>query len=279
LSSFIACQGSDAATDGGLEDGQSNIDNDSGLDGSDNTEGQSTDGDQGGDQVSTKCYEDIDIVFVLDVSTSMDYILSTLEAEIGQVWQTAKDLDSNVHFGLVVFVDDSTVVSTSYSSVEDLQNDFHTWYTHTATNMQTQSPSQNYDWPENSLDALAAAVEEFPWRLSHTTLRVIIHVTDDTFLEHPDSFTSGIQVQHTYAEVLSALVDNDIHTACFAAHLGGQFGDIDVGAGFFTDYQEHQAIPQATASEVFDIDEVYAGDISLTESINDFVVQLFCYPL
>jgi hypothetical protein len=243
-----------------------------------------TDGDSDSDSDSDtddECYEMIDIVFVIDVSTTMSYILSTLETEIGAVWDAAQSIsyDDEPHFGLVVFVDDVMVVSSeTYTDVATLQSDFNYWYTHTSSNQQTQSTASNGDWPENTIDGLYAAADQYNWRDAELALRVVIHATDDTFLEYPSTFTSGIQVQHTYVETVAKLQDETIRVGTFAAHLGGPSGNENVEPGFFTDYGTESAIPAATSGGVFDIDEVFNQTISLTEAINDFVLEELCTP-
>ena len=54
---------------------------------------------------------------------------------------------------------------------------------------------------------------------------------------------------------------------------------MDVEPGFFKGYDGQPSIPQATDSEVFDIDEVFNGTLSLTESINNFVIALYCHEV
>ncbi|HUT78970.1 MAG TPA: vWA domain-containing protein, partial [Polyangia bacterium] len=237
----------DGTTDGDA-DGDSDTDSDA-------------DGDSDGDSdtdTDTECYEQLDIVFVLDVSTSMSGYLSTLENEIGLVWNAALELDDEPHFGLVVFVDDVLTANSgqTYASTSAIQADFHDWYIHTSSNQQTQSMASNSDWPENTLDALHAAATDYDWRPKDITLRVVIHATDDTFREYPASFTSGIQAQTTYPEVVQALQEQEIRVASFAAHLGGPLGNADVEPGFFTDYGGQGAIPPSTSGQVFDIHEV-----------------------
>ncbi|MFO8070751.1 MAG: hypothetical protein R6V85_02645 [Polyangia bacterium] len=261
--------GGDADADG---DTDSDVDTDSD---SDSDSDSDTDGDIDTD---TECYEKIDIVFAIDVSTTMSGYLSTLEDEIGLVWEAAEEIsaDDDPHFGLCVFVDDFLLVSPqTYTSVSDIKSDFNYWYNHTSTNQQTQSNATNSDWPENTLDALYEAATAYQWRDQDLTLRVVIHATDDTFREHPDSFSSGIPATHTYEETVQALQEQTIRVASFAAHLGGPAGNADVEPGFYTDYQGQSSIPEATSAMVFDIDEV--GDtISLADAINDFVIEEFC---
>jgi len=278
------CGDADRSSDGDSDaDGDTDTDGDSDTD----TDGDSdtdTDGDTDGDTDSEDCYEAIDIVFVLDVSTSMGGMLSALEADIAEVWTAADELAAEAeasHFGLVVFVDDYSVVNggETYEDVGTLQADFHEWWTFTSSNQQTQSTASNTDWPENTLDALYAAAAEYNWRDEATTLRVIIHATDDTFLEAPASFSSGLPAQHDYPTTVAALQDQIIRVASFADHFGGPLGNADVAPGFFTDYVNddgvYSSIPASTSGEVFDITQV-GSTISLADAINGFVEEEFC---
>lgn len=259
--------------DGGGGDGDADLD----VDADGDADGDSdVDADRGED-ADEECFENIDVVFVLDVSTSMGYILSTLEEEIGHVWTAAAEIDDTPHFGLVVFVDDVLVSNEghTYDTVDAIQADFHRWYQHTSTNQQTRSGASNTDWPENSLDALVAAATDFEWRDSATTVRVVIHATDDTFLERPARFESGIAAEHTYDETVAILQEHLVRVGSFAAHIGGQFDDQNVEAGFFTEYRGQRAIPEAASGRAYDIDEV--GDaISLADAISGFVLDEVC---
>ncbi|HOW51877.1 MAG TPA: hypothetical protein PLV42_07525 [bacterium] len=225
------------------------------------------------------CYNKMDLVFVMDVSTSMDYILADLEAEIGLVWdQVSQKIEATPTMGLTVFVDDVTLVNggAPYASVAALQGDFHSWYQHTKTNQQTQSDAGNSDWPENSLDGLALTAQNFQWRNVSETLRIIILTTDDTFREKPASFTSGIAAQYNYDETVSLLKGGRIRVAAFAAKIGGSTGTTNVEPGFFTPYNGKDSIPVATNGEVFFIDEVKNGSLSLVDAISDFVESERC---
>jgi len=274
------CDDDDTRFGNNDSDSDSDTDGDTDSDSDGDTDSDS-DSDSDSDTDSEDCYEHIDIVFVLDVSTSMDGMLQELEADIAEVWDAANDLtelDDDTHFGLVVFVDDFLVVNDGasiYAGADGLQTDFNYWYTHTSSNQQTQSTAQNIDWPENTLDALNAAADGFNWRDQETTLRVIIHATDDTFLENPNSFSSGVQVLSTYAGTVANLQDKTIRVASFAAHLGGSSGNVDVEPGFFADYAGQSPIPDATSGNVFEIGNV-GTTLSLADAINEFVAEEFC---
>ena len=201
------------------------------------------------------CHRAIDIVFVLDVSTSMTGFMAILEEEIGLVWQKAVELSrgEEPHFGLVVFVDDYLLVSeATYADQEAIQADFHTWYTHTQSNGQTLSNIPNFLMPENSLDALRGAAMEYPWRDGDDILRIVIHASDAGFLEYPANFSSpDLPAQHTYQETVRALQDGKIRVATFADTLNPE--------GFFTKYQGQPPIPQATSGFAFDLYALRGG--------------------
>ncbi len=227
----------------------------------------------------TPCYDRMDLVFVMDVSTSMDYILEDMENQIGLVWNyVSQNIELTPTMGLTVFVDDVTLVNSGapYATVEALKGDFHSWYQHTSTNQQTQSDAGNSDWPENSLDGLALTAKNFQWRDVSKTLRIIILTTDDTFREKPASFTSGLPAQHTYDETVTLLKDGRIRVAAFAAKIGGSTATTNVEPGFFTAYNGKDSIPLATGGEVFFIDDVKSGSLSLVDAINNFVETERC---
>ncbi len=259
-------QGNGDGGKGGDTDTDSDSDTDSDTD---------TDSDSDSD-TDALCYENLDIVFVLDVSTTMDFVLQTLENEIGVVWSKAQEIDDDPHFGLVVFVDDVSVASTdTYDSVTDLQQEFHKWWTHTSSNRQTTSGKMNTDYPENSLDALHAAATEYNWRDPEKTLRVVIHATDDTFREAPAKFAGSVQAQHTYSDAVQALQSTYIRVAAFASFKGGPLGGANVAVGFHSDYNGQPSIPVATDGEAFNLEQV-GKTISLVEAINKFVLDELC---
>ncbi len=243
----------------------------------------------GVDKAVVPCYSKLDVVFVMDVSTTMTYILQTLHDQMKNVWDTATALNVEPQFGLTVFVDDFTVVNGAapYTTLEAIQSDFDTWRQHTSTNRQTQSTKTNSDMPENTLDALAAASDQFGWRDVDYTLRIIIHTTDDTFLEKPGIFKSGVAAQHTYKETIDLLTGKKIRVGTFAAKKAERptieepSGWKDITAGYFADYSGMKSIPEATGGGVYDIDLVgqpAPDGISMDISINDFIKDKLCLP-
>ena len=225
------------------------------------------------------CYNHLDIVFSMDVSTTMGFILADLENEIGLVWEFVEGkFSAPPRIGLTVFVDDVTVTNggEAFDSQAALKSEFNKWYKHTLTNKQTQSSLNNGDWPENSLDSLAYSARDFKWRDPSDTLRIIIHATDDTFYEYSKKFSNGIAVEYTYDGTVELLVQERIRVAAFAAKLGGFTGNANVEPGFFTSYNGKPSIPDATGGDVYLINDVKDGKIHLYQSVNDFIENAMC---
>jgi hypothetical protein len=232
------------------------------------------------------CHQDIDIVFVIDVSTSMSWVLGTLRDEIVAVWDytvaMSDDPDFTPHFGLVVFVDDVKVTNDGdpYANAIALRDEFDYWQGFCGSNAQPGGSScSNQDCPENTLDALAAAAESFAWR--EGALHVAILATDDTFKEHPQKLCSSlmpsIQVQHTYSETIVELIDRQIRVGAFAAHTSAACGiPANKEPGLFAPWNGQPSIPQQTGSQVWDLHDVQSGTISLTEAVQGFVLEEWC---
>ncbi|MBN1773026.1 MAG: VWA domain-containing protein [Deltaproteobacteria bacterium] len=234
-------------------------------------------------EVDAACVEDLDIVFVLDVSTSMTPVLDALSRGVGEVWSAALGLAPDTRFGLVVFVDDVMVTRDGepYGSVVELQDEFGYWRDFCSSNDEPGgSAGFNTDCPENALDAIWAAATSFAWR--EDALRMVIVATDDTFVERPDTLGSaGIMVQHTYAEVLDELRAREIRVAAFAAHDSSNCSIPpvhDTEPGFFSEWGGLPPLPSGTGAEVFDIQAVRAGTLSMTEAINDVILDEYCTP-
>jgi hypothetical protein len=228
-----------------------------------------------------RCQEEVDVVFVMDVSTSMGAFLSTLADEILLVDQAIQDLGlgTEPRYGLAVFVDDYLLVNEgmSYDDVMVLATDFDTWSTFTGSNSQVNGVGFNTTFPENSLDPLYAAATEYEWRPIATTTRIVIHTTDDTFWEAPD-MADGIAIQHTYVETVEALQDEQVRVFGFTAMLGGPSEFEDVSMGWFGPYGTELAIPEATDGGIWSIDDVLAGTVSLGDAIVTAVEDSYCEP-
>ncbi len=145
------------------------------------------------DEVPTECIKDLDLVFVLDVSLSMNIFMQKLIDEIMVVDAAVQQLGTPnpPHYGLVVFVDDVECTNDCqpYADALATQQALNDWYLFVSTDFltgnnqlhNTDPADKNYSWPENSLDALHASAVGFPWRPAEDTVRMIIHSTDASF--------------------------------------------------------------------------------------------------
>lgn len=238
--------------------------------------GGATGGSSGG-----ACSQAIDIVFSMDVSTSMGPFLNKLADEIENVDKAVKGLNltAQPHYGLVVFVDDTLFANSSqpYADVLTLKTDFKSWASFTSSNNQTSGGNQNTTWPENSLDSLYRAAKEFAWRPKESTLRIVIHTTDDTFVQGPTTW-NGVQILHNYPETVKALQDQQVRVFGFASKLGGPFESDDVSQGWFSTVAGSPTIPDATGGGVFQLDDVMSGSVSLSAAIPAAVKDTYCKP-
>lgn len=227
------------------------------------------------------CEQDIDVVFVMDVSTTMGPFLGALADQMLAVDQAiaALDLPSPPQYGLVVFVDDFALLGKGqpYADAAALQADFQEWSAFTSSNSQVSGSGSNGTWPENSLDALHVAATGYAWRPADTTSRIIIHTTDDTFSEAPN-VVDGITVQHDYPQTVQALQDQQIRVFSFTADIGGSCNCEDVAPGWSAPYGGQPAIPEATDGARFDIDQVLGGTLDLSEAINTSIEGAICDP-
>ncbi|MCA9711532.1 MAG: VWA domain-containing protein, partial [Myxococcales bacterium] len=227
------------------------------------------------------CDQDVDIVFVMDVSTSMGPFLDQLATEIIFVDEAldAMELPGEPHYGLVVFVDDYALLNTGqpYDSVALLQQDFNMWSAFTASNQQVGGGNLNTTWPENSLDALYVAASGFQWRPAESTLRLVIHTTDDTFWNGP-TVGNGVNIQHGYAETVQALQQREIRDFSFAGQIGGMCECEDVTPGWSSPYMGMDPIPEVTGGGVYDIDLVLVGQVSLADALAEAVETTICEP-
>lgn len=231
--------------------------------------------------VDPDCQQNLDIVFVMDVSTTMGGFIQILSDEILAVDAAVQQLEllGEPHYGLAVFVDDAVLLNEGnpYDDALALQADFDTWAAFTASNQQVGGGNSNGTWTENSLDALYFAASQFDWRPAATTTRIIVHTTDDTFWDGP-TVGNGVAIQHGYAETVMALQDQSIRVFAFADDIGGACGCDDVTPGWSTPYMDMPPIPEATDGGVFAIAQILLGQVSLADAIDSAVEESYCDP-
>ena len=277
---------------------------------------QSIHGDGGADTGPRACTEDIDVVLVIDTSSSMDFVLDALNDEFANVVQASNALKSGAHFG-AVFFQDNVLLDTSgdesggkvHLGSSSLQSAFETMKTvYTAHN---RNPADGPNGPvdqnplceENSLDAVNVAATQFPWRSN--AAHIVVVVTDDTFLERPDNYGDGnhdgdttdsfpfqegnYPAASTLAETVAALKAQNAEVFSFTrvTPLGGlslagcgtprRFSQDDaVKYGWTLPYQGAAPLPDQTGGKNFDLDDVKDGKTHLGAAINDIVLGVHC---
>jgi hypothetical protein len=233
------------------------------------------------DTPEDKCESGIDIVFVMDVSTSMGGFIALLADEMLAVDAAiqALELPTTPHYGLAVFVDDAELLNDGmpYADANALRDDFIFWSNFAATNQQVGGGNPNFTFTENSLDALYLAATEFEWRPANTTTRIVIHTTDDTFWDGP-TVGNGVNILYGYEETVQALQDATIRGYSFADTIGGACECMDVSMGWSTAYLGMTPMPAATDGDVYDINQILAGTVSLADAINMAVEESYCDP-
>ena len=261
------------------------------------------------------CTDVVDVVFVMDLSSSMNFVLDELQADMSDVVTAAAELAADPHFGIVGYVDNHALdtsgamgaVHTDASTLVSAFATFQSVYTDHNRNP-GDGPSgpttQNPICEENSLDALYAAATEFPWRDNAT--RVIILATDDTFLERPDNYgdrdgdgdttstdfprEGDYPAAWTVPEVTTALQTSRIRVFSFTrltppgplsltrCGTPRRLPWADVSDGWSTPYGANAPIPEETDGQNFDLAGVQSGSVPLAETISNVVVESFCNP-
>lgn len=233
------------------------------------------------------CNDPIDVVFVIDVSTSMRDEVASIRSGIDAIWTATESLTSAAEFSLVVFVDDAVSVNACapFASREAMQTELAEWQSFTSSNQQPSgSGPSNSDCAENSLDAIHLAATTCPFR--DDALHLLIHVTDDTFAERPAVLSEsvfgggGVPVQNSYAEVAEALVLRQVRVGAFAAPGAGEEcgagSSANVGRGFHEPYLGMPSLPDATGGRAWSIRDVRAGTLNMADAINAFTADEYC---
>jgi hypothetical protein len=263
-----------------------------------------------------ECKEVVDVVFVLDTSSSMDFVLSKLETQIGEVVTATNLLAADAHFGLIAFQDNHFIDNTGplgggviHTGAMTLQaafrnyRDNYTAYNRNPGDGITGPDTQNPICEENSLDALHAAAAQFPWRQNAT--RVVILATDDTFLEATDNYgdrdgdgltnktdfprEGNYPAAQTVAGTVMALQTAKVRVFSFSrisqpsflerCGTGRRLPWTDITDGWTTPYKTQPPIPMQTDGGNFDLDQVKSGSLSLAATINNVVLDSYCNPI
>jgi hypothetical protein len=309
LAFLAAC----SSTPGGFAAGEDAGTTTPGADGGGDPQGF---GDAGADGSNNQCTEGIDVVLVLDVSSSMGFALDKLDAEIGKVVDAANKLAPGAHFGIIFFVDNDRVddtgsngkVHTTAATLQAAFKNAKSVYTNNNRNP-GDGPggrtTQNPICEENALDALHHATTEFPWR--NNAARVAILVTDDTFLDKPDNYgdrdgdgltnktdyprEGDYPARFEYTETVTALRAQKIRVFSFTRLKPPGGFDLDrcgtgrrhstddaITYGWSQPWKGKAPIPEATDAKNFDLDLVKKGSLSLSDTIQQVVLGSHCNP-
>jgi hypothetical protein len=263
-----------------------------------------------------ECREVIDLVFVLDTSSSMEFVLNKLDQQIADVVAASNMVAADAHFGLIAFQDNYKLDATGalmngvvHTSATSLQTAFRNYRdNYTAAN---RNPGDGIGGPmlqnpiceENSLDSLYAAATEFPWRDNAT--RVVILVTDDTFLEATDNYgdrdhdgdttstdfpsEGNYPALRTVPQTVSALQTAKVRVFSFSrltqpnflerCGTGRRLAWADITDGWTTPYGTHAPIPQQTDGANYELEKVKSGALNLATTINAVVLESHCNPI
>jgi hypothetical protein len=263
-----------------------------------------------------ECKEVIDVVFVLDTSSSMDFVLTKLQSQIADVVTASNMVAADSHFGLIAFQDNFALDKTGalqngavHTTATSLQTAFATYKnTYTANNRNpgdgpTGPTTQNPICEENSLDSLFAAANTFPWRDNAT--RIVILATDDTFLEATDNYgdrdgdgltnktdyprEGNYPAGHTMADTVAALRAAKVRVFSFSRSTqpnilercgtGRRLPWASITDGWTTPYKTQAPIPNQTDGGNYDLDKVKSGTLNLATTINEVVLDSHCNPI
>lgn len=223
------------------------------------------------------CTQPLDVVFVLDVSSTMEPELTAFRDAMPAIWASALSLDPTAQLSLVAFVDDVLVMNdcAGFATADDMIRVIDGFRVSAPMNRNVVNTTLvNQDCAENSLDALYDAATMCPFRTR--SARVMIHATDDTFVERPGVLSGewggGVFVASTYAEVVTAMVSRSIHLGALSWSGAGEFCGAgtspDTGQGFHTSFGGQLALPQLTAGVVWDGRALRGGTLDLAGEVS-----------
>ncbi|MDJ0850054.1 MAG: hypothetical protein QNK04_16915 [Myxococcota bacterium] len=210
----------------------------------------------------------LDLVFVLDVSTTMDEMAS-LRSAIARVFDFAETNDLDVRFGLVTFVNDVVVHDDGeFLDRETFFREFDgqlvpdRW----VPDAQKSRQLMNFDFEENQLGALHRAATDFSFRPG--ARRYFLLMTDATFGEPPTTFSDGTSALHSYEDVEAALAENDVRL--FSVHASPS------GRGLSANHEGRPSLVTQTRGTWFELSRVSSGELTLDRLLADLVVGSPC---
>lgn len=212
--------------------------------------------------------EPLDLVFVLDVSTTMNE-LARLRAALQEVLPDAEAWGSALRLGLTTFENDVLVHADAdflgreaFFRELDSQLVAGTWI----ADPQLARQLMNFDYPENVLDALARSASEFDFR--DGARRYLLLMTDDSFLVPPETFSDGTPAVHSFEEVSQALREHGVRLFSVHAPLRGR--------GLSSGFDGAPSLVAQTEGAWFDIAGVDVGEVQLAAVLRDLLAGRTC---
>jgi von Willebrand factor type A domain len=213
----------------------------------------------------------LDLVLVVDESSSMTAALAKLRSEVGGLVSSLEALDPNAQVALVTFVDDARAARDGQAlDVPALEAELADAAARAPMNHSPVSGVVNQDCAENALDALALAAT-LP-ALRPGSERLVLVLTDDTFAENPSvlsgPYGGGVVVQSTYASLSQTLVARGLHVSALTRTgagraCGAPVASAQVGPGFDSPWNGQPSLPDATGGGWSDLDVWLAGNLDL----------------
>jgi len=212
----------------------------------------------------------LDLVFVLDVSTTMDETAG-IRAAVAEGLGADADAEPapDVRLGLVTFVNDVHVHrGGAFLDRATFLEELDTQLLEDPAVPDPALPRQtlNFDLAENVLDALYRAATGFAFRPD--ARRYALLLTDATFREPPAVFSGGIPALHSFAETGDALEAGGVRL--FAVHAGHN------GGGLSASWGGRPSLVSRTGGAWFELADVEAGTLTLDGILRDLVVGEPC---
>ena len=210
----------------------------------------------------------LDLVFVLDVSTTMNEMAS-LRTGMQGLFDAIEANDLDVRFGLTTFVNDVIVHRDGeFLDRDAFFSEFDSQLVQGEWVPDGTRPRQlaNFDFEENSLTALQRSAREFAFRRG--ARRYILLMTDATFKEAPGTFSDGSRAYASFSEVTRTLEEEEIRL--FAVLDGAS------GAGIASGYRGRPSLVSATGGTWFELAEVDSGALTLDSLLTGLLTAPAC---
>ena len=212
--------------------------------------------------------EPLDLVLVLDVSTTMDEI-AALRPAIGALYDFVEANALDVRIGLVSFVNDVVVHGGgAYLDRAGFLAELESQLLPGSWTPDPELPRQtlNFDFAENGLDALLRAATGFAFRPG--ARRSLLLLTDAPFVEAPAVLSDGSSVTATYEDVAAALGRNGVRL--FAVHASAH------GQGLSSRLGDRPSLVSASGGAWFELSDIGSGGLDLPALLVDLVAGRVC---